>query len=188
MMKIAFVIFNGMTGLDFVGVYDTVIRLKTMHFRKDIYWDICSNTKIVKDNSGLGFTPTKVKKSLAKYDLIIIPGGYGTRKLRHNKKFMIWIKSARSVPLKVSVCTGALLLGSAGFLKGICATTHLNAFKELSEYCEKVVNKRIVDEGKVITARGVTSAIDLGLYLCEKLAGNKAKEKIRVQMDYKTKK
>ncbi len=82
------------------------------------------------------------------------------------------------------MCTGALLLGAAGFLKGKTATTHPNAFRDLQKYCLSVVNQRVVDEGEVITARGVTSSIDLGLYLCEKLAGREAKEKIRKQMDY----
>ncbi|MFD0131711.1 DJ-1/PfpI family protein, partial [Bacillus subtilis] len=83
------------------------------------------------------------------------------------------------------VCTGSLLFGSAGFLNGKTATTHPNAFEDLMKYC-KVVDKRIVDEGSVITARGVSSSIDLGLYLYEKLAGYEAKEKIRIQMDYQT--
>lgn len=74
--------------------------------------------------------------------------------------------------------------GSAGFLKGKKATTHLTAFDDLRKFCSLVVYERIVDEGDVITARGVTSSIDLGLYLCEKLAGPKVKEQIRQQMDY----
>ncbi|HEY9296019.1 MAG TPA: DJ-1/PfpI family protein, partial [Phormidium sp.] len=85
---------------------------------------------------------------------------------------------------KVSVCTGSLLLGAAGFLAGKIATTHPNAFTELEKYCASVVDKRIVDEGEVITARGVTSSIDLGLYLCEKFCGYDVKEQIRQRMDY----
>jgi transcriptional regulator GlxA family with amidase domain len=94
------------------------------------------------------------------------------------------VKTAANCRLKVSVCTGALLLGAAGFLKGRRATTHRTEFERLKEFCAAVVDERIVDEGDVITARGVTSSIDLGLYLCERLAGYEAKEKIRKQMDY----
>ncbi|NER45305.1 MAG: hypothetical protein F6J92_01030 [Symploca sp. SIO1A3] len=76
------------------------------------------------------------------------------------------------------------VLGAAGFLKGKRATTHPNAFAELEQYCEKVVDQRIVLEGDVVTARGVTSGIDLGLYLVKRFVGEEGKEKIRKQMDY----
>jgi transcriptional regulator GlxA family with amidase domain len=183
-MKIAFIIYNGMTALDLIGAYDPLTRLKSMGFLKDLKWDICSHTIKVKDNTGLVFMPTEVNKSLKNYDMVIVPGGFGSRKLTRDKDFIKWLKSAEDCKFKVSVCTGSLLLGAAGFLKGRKATTHPGAFKELKRFCSSVVNKRIVDEGDVITARGVTSSIDLGLYLCEKLAGKRIKEKIRKRMDY----
>lgn len=155
-----------------------------MGFVKELEWNICSHTKRVKDITGLAFLPTKVNKSLKNYDLVIVPGGFGYRKLAKDKGFIKWLKTARDSKLKVSVCTGSLLLGAAGFLKGKKATTHPNAFNDLKRFCSHVVDKRIVDEGDVITAGGVTSSIDLGLYLCEKIAGREVKEKIRKQMDY----
>lgn len=78
-------------------------------------------------------------------------------------------------------------MGKAGFLRNINATTHPFSFQLLSKYCKRVLNERIVDEGEIITARGVTSSIDLGLYLCEKISGKEIKEKIKNQMDYITK-
>ncbi|KIN39888.1 DJ-1/PfpI family protein [Bacillus subtilis] len=184
-MKVAFVIFEDLTALDFVGVFDAVTRLKTMKFLPDLEWDICSFTNQAIDGAGLIFTPTKVRESLDKYDIVIVPGGFGTRKLANESDFIGWLQTAKNCNLKASVCTGSLLFGSAGFLNGKTATTHPNAFEDLMKYC-KVVDKRIVDEGSVITARGVSSSIDLGLYLYEKLAGYEAKEKIRIQMDYQT--
>lgn len=183
-MKIAFIIYEGMTALDFIGAYDPITRLKTMGFLKDLEWEICSFSQEVKDSNGLRFIPTSVGESLKDYDIVIVPGGFGSRQLMNDIDFIQWLRTAEPCKLKISVCTGALLLGVAGFLKGKKATTHPDAFKELKRFCSEVVNKRIVDEGDVITARGVTSSIDLGLYLCEKLAGGKAKEKIRKQMDY----
>ncbi|NWG04633.1 MAG: DJ-1/PfpI family protein, partial [Syntrophaceae bacterium] len=113
------------------------------------------------------------------------PGGFGTRALQHDKAFMEWLRSAGPVKLKTSVCTGALLLGSAGFLAGKRATTHPNAFEELKPYCANVViDQRIVDEGEVVTAQGVTSSIDLGLYLVERMVGREARNRIAKQMDY----
>jgi transcriptional regulator GlxA family with amidase domain len=183
-MKIAFIIYEGMTTLDFIGVYDPLTRLKSMGFLQDLEWEICSFTQEVKDSNGLRFSPTRVGESLKDYDMVVVPGGFGSRKLMNDTEFIQWLETAEFCKLKVSVCTGVLLLGTAGFLKGKKATTPPDAFKELKRFCSEVVDKRIVDEGDVITARGVTSSIDLGLYLCEKLAGKKAKEKIRKQMDY----
>jgi cyclohexyl-isocyanide hydratase len=84
----------------------------------------------------------------------------------------------------ISVCGGSLVLGAAGYLKEKNATTHPALMQYLSNFTEKVCENRIVDDGNVITARGVTSSIDLGLYICEKIAGLDVREKIQKQMDY----
>lgn len=183
-MKVAFVIFDYLTAMDFIGVYDAVTRLKTMKFIEAMEWDICAVTETVNDGLGLQLRATKAGETLGGYDLLVVPGGYGTRKLSKDESFIEWLKSAADCPLKTSVCTGSLLLGAAGFLKGRRATTHPAAFDLLAPYVAAVVDDRVVDEGDIITARGVTSAIDLGLYLCEKFAGREAMERIRKQMDY----
>jgi cyclohexyl-isocyanide hydratase len=182
-LRISFIIYNEMTTLDFIGIYDPLTRLKTMGFMPELEWEICSMTREVLDITGLRFTPTKVMEPLGNYEMIVVPGGFGSRKLVQDEKFIGWLRTARPAKYKVSVCTGSVLLGAAGFLKGKKATTHRTAFSELREFAT-VVDQRIVDEGDVITARGVSSSIDLGLYLCEKLAGREIKEKIRKQMDY----
>lgn len=185
-MQVAFVIYTGMTALDFIGVYDPITRLKAMGFIPDLQWEICAYSQIVSDQNGLHFTPTRVGESLQGYDIVIVPGGVTATilKLIDDIKLVDWLRSAEDCQLKVSVCTGSLLLGAAGFLAGRAATTHPNAFNELQRFCASVVDQRIVDEGDLITARGVTASIDLGLYLCEKLAGHQAQEKIRQRMDY----
>ncbi|MFT4416178.1 DJ-1/PfpI family protein [Fredinandcohnia humi] len=182
-MKIAFVIFDEFTSLDFIGAYDPITRLKTMDFLPDLEWDICSFNDTITDGTGLIFTPTKVREPLTKYDLVIIPGGIGTTSLINNSQFINWIKTSGTCKVKASVCTGSLILGAAGFLRGKKATTHPNYFGELKKYC-KVIDKRVVDDGNIITSRGVSSSLELGLYLCEKLSNYEAKEIIRKQMDY----
>lgn len=185
-MRVAFVIYTPMTALDFVGVYDPIIRLKEMGFIPDLTWEVCANSEKVQDSVGLQFVPTQVGQPLHHFDLVLVPGGITplVYQLAQDAQFVAWIQTAATVSLKVSVCTGALLLGAAGFLHDKRATTHPNAFQELAEFCSQVVDERIVDEGDIITARGVTASIDLGLYLCEKLAGVSAKEQIRQIMDY----
>lgn len=182
-MRAAFVIFERMTALDFVGVYDPLTRLKTMIFRPDFEWDVCALDAEVRDPTGLSFRASRVGESLGAYDLLVVPGGHGTRELASDERFVGWLRTAATCPLKASVCTGSLLLGAAGFLQGRTATTHPSALGELKQYCA-VSSARVVDEGDLVTAGGVTAAIDLGLHLCGRLAGAEAREKIRLQMDY----
>ena len=183
-MKTALVVFDRMTSLDFIGFYDPVTRLKSMKIMDDFEWRICSTTQHVVDDRGLRIEADAVGEPLDSYDMLFVPGGFGTRNLQHDRSFIDWLKTARSVPLKSSVCTGALLLGAAGFLRGRRATTNPSAYKELEPYCGVVVHERVVDEGDIITARGVSSAIDLGLHLVQRLAGADAHDRIATRMDY----
>src|SRR5262249_47476926 len=147
-------------------------------------WRICACAAEVMDDRGLRIKADCVTESSAGYDMIVVPGGLGARALMRDESFLGWLRTSEPCPLKVSVCTGALLLGAAGFLKNKRATTHPSAFAELEPFCGTVLDERIVDEGDVITAGGVTSGIDLGLYLVEKLAGRLARNRIAKQMDY----
>lgn len=183
-MKAAFVVFDRMTSLDFVGFYDPVTRLKSMKIMEDFDWRICAMTARVIDDRGLRLEVNAVGEPLTGYDMVFVPGGFGTRELQHDPKFMKWLRGASNTPLKVSVCTGALLLGAAGFLRGKRATTHPSAYQELEPYCATVVKERVVDEGNVITARGVSSGIDMGLHLVQRLAGREARDRVATQMDY----
>jgi len=116
--------------------------------------------------------------------MIIIPGGYGTRKLQFDKEFIEWIKTAKNAEYKISICTGSLLLGAADFLRDRIATTHYNEYETLKKHCKTVSKNRIVDDCNTITAGAVASSVDLGLYICEKLIGQSNTEEIRKSMDY----
>jgi transcriptional regulator GlxA family with amidase domain len=184
-MKIAYIIFDEITLLDFIGIYDPISRLKSMGYLPDLTWDICAySDKNVTDSFGLELVPAIIKKSLANYDAVIIPGGFGTRELQFDSEFIEWIKTAELVQHKISICTGSLLLGAAGYLTDKKATTHFQEYESLKPYCKEVVKARIVEDDDVITAGAVSASIDLGLYLCEKWAGQNAKDEIRKKMDY----
>lgn len=186
-MKVGFIIFEGMTALDFVGAYDPIVRLSGMGFMPELNFEIVSHSKDeIRDINGLCFKPDKVGPNLGDYDMLVIPGGNKAREFMNDKAFIDWIKAAKDCKQLVSVCTGSLILGAAGFLEDKRATTHPDFFDYLKGYCKELLDERIVDEGDIITARGVTSSIDVGLYMCEKLAGTEVKEKIRKRMDYQT--
>lgn len=186
-MKAALIVFERMTYLDFVGFYDPLTRLKSLDLVPDFEWRICSNRKQVADDRrvpGMTMLAESVLEPLDGYDLVFVPGGMGTRALQHDREFIDWLKTAAPVKLKISVCTGALLLGAAGFLRGKKATTHPSALKELEPYCEKVLTDRIVDEGNVVTGSGVSTSIDLGLHMVERIAGPEARDRTARQMCY----
>jgi transcriptional regulator GlxA family with amidase domain len=185
-MKIAYILFNGITWLDFIGVYDPVSRLKSMNYLPNLDWDLCSFSEIVTDQFGFAIKPMKIRNTLSAYDAIIVPGGKGTRELQFDPDFIAWLRTASDVPLKISVCTGSLLLGATGFLKEKKATTNFLEYEALRPYCKEVSEERIVEDGGIITAGAVSASLDLGLYLCNKWAGPEAEKEIRKRMDYKT--
>lgn len=183
-MKIAHILFNGITWLDFFGFYEPISKLKSLKYLPDLTWEVCSFTEMVSDNFGLTVKPDRVQNSLAEYDAIIIPGGFGTRPLQFDKEFINWIRAGETAKYKISVCTGSLILGAAGFLEDRKATTNYQEYETLEPYCKQVIKQRIVDDNNVITAGAVSASIDLGLYLCEKWVGPEAKYEIRKIMDY----
>lgn len=183
-MKIAFVLFDGLTFLDFAGFYDVINRLNFFEQTKGTSWETCAMTDQVTDESGLTLKVDRVKPNLAEYDLVFVPGGMGTRKLRFDEAFVGWLRQAENVPLKVSVCTGSLLMGAAGFLTGKKATTHPNVYDLLQPYVAEVIQTRIVKDGNVITAGGVATSIDLGIYVVGLLAGQEAAANVKLQIDY----
>lgn len=183
-MKLAFVLFNGITFLDFVGFYDVIYRFNFFEKTKGLSWDICGLTEEVTDELGMKVKVNVINPDLSQYDMIFIPGGRGTRALKDDDQFIEWIRTAQSVPYKISVCTGSLILGAAGFLTDKKATTHPNAYNLLEPYCEEVLKTRIVRDGNIITGGGVATSIDLGLYMIEQFVGEKEAELVKEQIDY----
>ena len=183
-MKIAYILFDEITLLDFIGFYDPIKNIKTKGFIKNLNWDLCATKKSITDSFGLEIIVDKIKPDLSVYDMIVVPGGFGTRELQYNVAFIEWLKTGKNVDYIVSICTGSLLLGAAGFLKNKTATTNFNEYKSLEKYCGKVAEARIVDDTNTITAGAVTSSLDLGLYVSEKLIGKEKTEEIRIAMDY----
>ena len=184
--RIAFLLFPHLTFLDFIGGYDALRRVAAMGIDAGVSHRIIGTEPSIVDDSGLRVTPDGVYEDLAPYDLLYIPGGFGTRTLMKDARFIEYLKTWGHERPVVSVCTGALLLGRAGYLAGKRATTHHNAYDVLRPFCREVVtDRRIVDEGQVITAGGVSSSLDLGLYLVEKFWGADARKTIAAQMAYR---
>jgi transcriptional regulator GlxA family with amidase domain len=147
---------------------------------------IIGTEREIVDETGLVVKPDAVFEDLASFDLLYVPGGLGTRTLMKDGRLLEYLRTWGSERPLASVCTGALLLGQAGFLRDKRATTHHRAWELLRPLCREVVtDRRIVDEGQIVTAGGVASALDLGLYLVERFWGAEARQKIAAQMEYR---
>lgn len=181
-MKIGVIIYQNLTLLDLVGFTDAMHRLKTMHFLDDLSITYCGTSESCSDNYGFNLEADQIKPDLAVFDLIFIPGGFGTRDLIHDIDFIRWIQTARQVPLKASVCTGSLILGAAGFLDHKKATTHFDEYELLHQYTREVIEADIVEHEQIITGGAVATSIILGLHLCQKLAGREAAAQIAKRM------
>lgn len=184
-MNVAFVVYEDLTALDFVGAYDPITRLSTMEFRDDLSWEICAppGWETVTGTGGISLNATEVGEPLNRFDAVIVPGTVETETYRTDPEFLDWLRTASDCEYTISVCTGSVLLGAAGLIDGHRATTHPMAYEDLAEYAT-VVKDRVVVDGNVITARGVTAAIDLGLYLCERWGDATTRDEIKSQMDY----
>ena len=127
----------------------------------------------VTTRSGLQVLPYYTYADAPQADILVVPGGLGARHERNNPNTIAFIQSqAEAAELVFSVCTGALLLGAAGLLSGLQATTHRRALEELAEVapdCTIVRDRRYVDNGHIITSAGITAGIDTALYVVRQL-------------------
>ena len=183
--RIAFLLFPRLTVLDLIGGYDALRRVSSMGIDPRVTCHMIGTESPVLDETGIRLVPDAVYDDLSSYDLLYVPGGPGTRSLATDARLTGYLRGwGTSRPL-ASVCTGAILIGAAGHLEGLRATTHHTAFDELRPHCREVVtDRRIVDQGRVVTAAGVTSALDLGLFLVERFWGAEARGRIAAQMEY----
>ena len=137
-MKLAIIVYQDLTLLDLVGFTDAIQRLKTMKFLPDLQIQYCAYYSEVSDNFGFKVQVDSVQPDLSDFDVIFIPGGFGTRTLIHDPSFIGWLTTAQEIPLKISVCTGSLLLGASGFLENRKATTHFDEYALLHQYTSEV--------------------------------------------------
>lgn len=143
----------------------------------------------VTTRSGLRITPYYTYANAPQADILIIPGGLGARHEQHNPVTVNFIRQqAQGAELVFSVCTGALLLGAAGLLDGLRATTHHRALDELAEAapaCTILRDVRYVDNGKILTSAGITAGIDAALYVVSRLTSQETALETARHLEYR---
>jgi putative intracellular protease/amidase len=180
-VEIAIPIFDRLTALDAVGPYEVLSRMPGARVR--FVADSIGAKRT--ENGMLALIADVVLDEFTDPDVIVVPGGYGTRQLLHDELLLSWLREAHETSQwTTSVCTGALLLGAAGLLDGLEATTHWLSLELLRDYGAVPVSRRVVEQGKVITAAGVSAGIDMALTLAARIAGDEVAEAIQLGIEY----
>ena len=180
-MQIAIPIYDRFTALDAVGPYEVLSRLPgaTVHF-------IAAERGMKRtETEMLGLNADATLDELPEPDVFVIPGGYGTRALLEDEQILGWVRHAHEhSEWTTSVCTGSLLLAAAGILDGVEATTHWLEYDLLERLGARPTGRRVVRQGKVITAAGVSSGIDMALVLAAEIAGPEVAQAIQLGIEY----
>lgn len=179
-LTIGCLIFPAMDQIDFTGPFEVLSRIpdSTIHV-------IAKVKSRVRDIKGLILTPELTVAESPAFDVLLIPGGFGQQHLMDDHEVIPLIRDhAGSGRLVLSVCTGALLCGAAGILRGRMATTHWAAWDLLHYYGAIATRSRVVVDGKVVSCAGVTAGIDGALVVASLLRGEVAAQEIQLSIEY----
>ncbi len=182
-MQIAIPIFPKLTALDAVGPYEVLQRLPG----SEVVFIGHALGSIRTENDFLGLTVDATFEDVTSPDVIVFPGGIGTRALMKDERVLEWVRNAHEMTrYTTSVCTGALVLGAAGLLDGLDATTHWGAYDTLERTGANAVSTRVVEhlDRRIITAAGVSSGIDMALRLAELLVDADAARAMQLMIEY----
>lgn len=180
-MRIAILIFDRLTALDAVGPYEVLSRLPDTELSFVAAQPGAKRT----DTGSLGLIADRSLDELPDPDVLLVPGGEGNRALLSDEPVLEWIRGAhRTSTWTTSVCTGSLVLGAAGVLEGLRATCHWAYRDLLGGFGAEPVAERVVVDGKVVTAAGVSAGIDMALRLATELAGAEVAQAIQLGMEY----
>ena len=180
-MRIAIPLYDRFTALDAVGPYEVLARLPGA----SVTW-LAHEPGIVRNDSAmLGIEAEAAFEDLPDPEIVLVPGGTGTNDFLDDDRLVGWIRQAHETSeWTTSVCTGSLLLGAAGVLNGLEATTHWFDMDDLERHGARPTGRRVVEQGKVVTAAGVSSGIDMGLVLAAKIAGPEVAQAIQLGIEY----
>jgi transcriptional regulator GlxA family with amidase domain len=182
-MQIAIPLFDRLTALDAIGPYEVLQRLPgaTVTFVGTRVGEVRT------DNGFLGLTVDAHVDDVPTPDVIVVPGGVGSRQAVDDEVLVGWVRTAHETTrYTTSVCTGSFVLGAAGLLDGLTATTHWSVLEDLKQYGAEPTMQRVVEhlDRRLITAAGVSSGIDMALRLSELLVDDIAAKAMQLMIEY----
>jgi len=180
-VDIVCLLFDGITALDIVGPYEVLQRLPDAQVR----FVAREAGPVRTDNGFLALVADAALDETTQADVLVVPGGFATRALEQDAALLEWIRAIDATSTwTTSVCTGSMLLAAAGLLAGKEATTHWASLERLREYGAIPTGRRVVEQGKVVTAAGVSSGIDMALTLAARIAGDEYAQGIQLGIEY----
>jgi transcriptional regulator GlxA family with amidase domain len=180
-MQIAYLLYDRFTALDITGPHDV---LNSVPGNESIF--VAEKAGPIRNESDtLSLVADASLDEVTTPDVLVVPGGFGTRSLLQHEPLLGWIRDVHETSMwTTSVCTGSLLLAAAGLLDGAPATTHWLARDQLAELGAKPVPDRVVQHGKIITAAGVSSGIDMALHLVQQVNGDEVAQAVQLGIEY----
>ncbi len=180
-MEIAIPLFDRFTALDAVGPYQVLSGLPGARVR----FLAAEGGPVQSDNRMLTMVAEGRWEDSPQPEVLVVPGGPGTRDLLGDERLLAWVRSVHETSrYTTSVCTGSLVLGAAGILDGVDATTHWMEMDLLRSLGAAPASERVVERGKVITAAGVSAGIDMALRLAELIAGPVVAQALQLAIEY----
>ncbi len=180
-MKVAALLFDKLTLLDIVGPTEVVSWIPDV----EILWVGKEKGPVKAVPTGLSVTVEHTLDDVSSADILMIPGGPGVRQLLQDEAHLNWIRQIHETTTwTTSICTGSLLLGAAGLLTGLTATTHWNAVQMLATFGATYSEDRVIPQGKIVTSAGVSSGIDMALWLMGQLVGDDAAKAAQLCIEY----
>ncbi len=179
-MEIAILLFDGFTALDAIGPYEVLTRVP----RAEVSF-VAAEARVHRDMCGAGIVADRVIDDVVAPDVVVVPGGPGEVAVRTNDHVLSWLRAVHETTTwTASVCTGSLVLAAAGLLDGVPATSHWLAREELARLGADPVSARVVVDGRIITAAGVSAGIDMALLLASMLEGDLVAQGIQLSLEY----
>jgi len=182
-MQIAIPLFPRVTALDAIGPYEVLQRIPEF----DVVFVGAERGEVRTENGMLGLTVDATFAEVTRPDVIVVPGGIGTRDQLDGSPLVDWVRAVHpTTTMTTSVCTGALVLGAAGLLTGLEATTHWGAVEILARLGAVPVRQRVVElpDQRIVTAAGVSAGIDMALRLVARLVDDTAAQAAQVSVEY----
>jgi transcriptional regulator GlxA family with amidase domain len=182
-LQVAIPLFPEFTALDAVGPYEVLQRIPSL----DVTFLGHARGEIRTENGMLGLSADATYEDMPEPDIIVFPGGVGSRPLQYDERVLEWVRHAHAgTRFTTSVCTGSLVLGAAGLLKGLTATTHWSCYAELEAHGAIATPERVVEhlDQRIITAAGVSSGIDMALRLVQLLVDDTAARAAQLMIEY----
>jgi transcriptional regulator GlxA family with amidase domain len=180
-MQIAYLLYDRFAALDIIGPHDV---LNSVPGNESIF--VAEEAGPIRNESDtLSLVADASLDEVQSPDIVVVPGGFGNRMLLEHKPLHDWIRTVHETSTwTTSVCTGALLLAAAGLLDGVPATTHWLSRDLLAELGAKPVPDRVVQHGRIVTAAGVSSGIDMALRLVQQINGDEVAQAVQLGIEY----